>query len=310
MISESAIGIMITLAAAAFTLWKGFAYLKHYRLITGTPTSRIRSAHQGYVEITGHIIEGEYGPLIAPLSGRECAWYRYSVSHLQSSGKTKRWRTERSGESDTWFQVNDGTATGLIDPAGATVRTINTRTWYGDTPNPNKHAAHHPNKPTMHQSGFDLNKRLFTELSGSRYRYQETLLFTHEQIYALGQFQSVGGGRHLTPLQQLSGEVIREWKQSYNDLLQRFDRNNDKKLDMPEWSDVQKAAQKEAVKRRTDMASAPTMHVLCCPTDNNNPFLISTFDEERLAIRYGWYALAALLALIGEGALLHHFLMS
>lgn len=302
MISESAIGILFTSAAITFTLWKGFAYLKHYRLITGTPTSRIRSAHQGYVEITGHITEGEYGPLIAPLSGRECVWYRYSVAHLQSSGKTKHWRVERSGESDAWFQVNDGTATGLIDPAGATVRTINTRTWYGDTP--------HPNKAATHPSGFNMNKILFKELGGSRYRYQETLLFTHEQIYALGQFQSVGGGRHLAPLQQLSGEVIREWKQSYNNLLQRFDRNNDNKLDLQEWNDVQEAAQKEALQRRADMATAPTMHVLCCPDDKNTPFLISTFDEEKLATRYGWYALAALAVLIGEGALLYHFLIN
>lgn len=300
MISESAMGILLTLAAACFTLWKGFTYLKHYRLITGTPTSRIRSAHQGYIEITGHIIEGEYSPLVAPLSGRECVWYRYSVSHLQSGGKTKHWRTERSGESDAWFQVNDGTATGLIDPAGATVRTINTRTWYGDTPDPNMLAAH--------QSEFSLNNALLNDIGGSRYRYQETLLFTHEQIYALGQFQSVGGGRHLTPLKQLSGEVIREWKQSYHDLLQRFDSNNDQKLDMQEWSEVQQAAQTEAAQRRTDMAAAPTMHVLCCPSDKTHPFLISTFDEEKLATRYGWYVIAALAVLIGEGALLYHFM--
>lgn len=302
MFSESAIGILLTLVAIAFTLWKGFACLKHYRLITGTPTSRIRSAHQGYVEITGHIIEGEYGPLIAPLSGRECVWYRYSISHLQSNGKSKHWRIERSGESDAWFQINDGTATGLIDPTGATVRTANTRTWYGDTPN--------PHKPDTGQAGFNLNNMLLKDLSSSRYRYQETLLFTHEQVYALGQFQSVGGGRHLTPLQQLSGEVIREWKHSYNDLLQRFDRNNDNKIDMQEWNDVQEAAQKEAKQRRADMAAAPTMHVLCCPSEKSNPYLISTFDEEKLATRYGWYTLAALTVLIGEAALLYHFLAS
>lgn len=302
MFNESTLAILLTLAAIAFTLWKGFAYLKHYRLITGTPTSRIRSAHQGYVEITGHIIEGEYGPLIAPLSGRECVWYRYSVSHLQSSGKSKHWRIERSGESDAWFQINDGTATGLIDPTGATVRTANTRTWYGDTP--------HPHKPETDQAGFNLNQILVKDLSGSRYRYQETLLFTHERVYALGQFQSVGGGRHLTPLQQLSGEVIREWKHSYNDLLQRFDRNNDNKIDMQEWNDVQEAAQKEATQRRADMAAAPTMHVLCCPGEKSNPYLISTFDEEKLATRYGWYTLAALTVLIGEAALLYHFLVS
>lgn len=300
MMNEAFFVTVVTLGAAAFTLWKGFAYLKHYRLITGTPTSKIRSAHQGYVEIIGHIIEGEDGPLTAPLSGRECVWYRYSVSRLQSGGKSKHWRVEHDGESDAWFQINDRTATGLIDPAGATIKTINTRTWYGDSP--------HPNKATTPHSGLHLNDVLFKEIGSSRYRYQETLLFTHEQVYVLGQFQSVGGGRHLPPLKQVSGEVIREWKQSYNALLQRFDTNKDQQLDMQEWNDVQQAAHEEAVKRRTDMAAAPTMHVLCCPTDKSHPYLISTHDEEKLATRYGWYVLTALAALCGEGFFLYYFL--
>jgi len=79
---------------------------------------------------------------------------------------------------------------------------------------------------------------------------------------------------------------------------------------MQEWSDVQKAAQKEAIQRRADMAAAPTMHVLCCPGEKSNPYLISTFDEEKLATRYGWYTLAALTVLIGEATLLYHFLVS
>lgn len=300
--TDTAFAFVILVAACAVTLWKGFAFLKHYRLITGTPTSKIRSAHQGYVEVVGHIVEGEYGQLVAPLSGRGCVWYSYSIARLKSSGKTKHWHIEDSGKSDTWFQVNDGTATGLVDPTGATVRTENTRTWYGDTP--------HPKKPMNQTPGFDLSALLTKDLGGSRYRYQETLLFTHEQIYALGQFQSVGGGRHLPPIKKLSGEVVREWKQSYDDLLQRFDSNNDQKLDMQEWSDVQQAALQEASKRRAEMEGAPTMHVLSCPSEKEHPYLLSTLDEEKLAIRYGWYSVGTLLLLIVESYLFFHLLAS
>jgi hypothetical protein len=311
MITKAAIGIIITLAAAGATLWKGFAFLKYYRLITGTPTSRIRSAHQGYVEVIGHIIAGENEPLIAPLSGRECVWYRYSVSCLESGGKTKHWNVKRSGESDAWFQINDGTATALIDPTGATVRTENTRVWYGDTANPS--ISHLTNQQFQHSSnqssGFSVNTLLLKDLDGSRYRYKETLLFTHEQVYALGQFQSVGGGRQVASVKQISGDIIREWKQSYDTLLQRFDSNNDQKLDMQEWNDVRTAADQEAANRRRKIVATPTMHVLSCPTDTDHPYLISTLDEEVLAKRYGWYALGTLTALIGEGFIVH-FLLS
>ncbi|SIS99406.1 GIDE domain-containing protein [Neptunomonas antarctica] len=310
MITQASIGLFITLIAAGATLWKGFTFLKRYRLITGTPTSRIRSAHQGYVEVIGHIIAGEYGPLIAPLSGRECVWYRYSVSCLTSGGKTKHWNVERSGESDAWFQINDATATALVDPAGATVRTENTRVWYGDTANPS--ISHLTNQQFQHSSnkssGFSLNTLLLKDLDTSRYRYKETLLFTHEKVYALGQFQSVGGGRQLPSAQQISGDIIREWKQSYDTLVQRFDTNNDQKLDMQEWDDVQTAAHQEAEKRRREISATPTMHVLSCPTETHHPYLISTLDEEVLAKHYGWYALGALVALIGEGYLILHLL--
>ncbi len=298
--TDTAFVFVILVAAIIATLWKGFAFLKRYRLITGTPTSKIRSAHQGYVEVIGHIVEGEYGPLTAPLSGRECVWYSYNISRLKSGGKTKSWHIEDSGKSDAWFQISDNTATGLVDPTGAIVRTDNTRTWYGDTP--------HPNQSTNQKSGFDLSAILTQDLSGSRYRYQETLLFTHEQIYALAQFQSVGGGRHLPPIKKLSGEVVREWKQSYDDLLQRFDSNNDQKLDMQEWSNVQQAAQQEASKRRREMEAAPTMHVLSCPSEKEHPYLLSTLDEEKLATRYGWYSAGTLLLLIGESYLLFQLL--
>jgi hypothetical protein len=290
--AATAIPFFILVSAILATLWKGFAFLKHYQLITGTPTSKIRSAHQGYVEVVGHIIEGEHGLLTAPLSGRECVWFSYSIARLKSGGKTKHWHVEESGESDTWFQINDGTATGLVDPTGATVRTDNYRTWYGNTP--------HPNLSMSQLSGFKLTTLLMEDIGESRYRYKEALLFPHEKVYTLGQFQSVGGGRHLPPLKQISGEVIREWKQSYGDLLQRFDSNDDKKLDMQEWSAVQQAANQEASQRRSKIAAAPTMHVLSCPSEKEHPYLISTLDEEKLATRYGWYSIAALLLVIGE----------
>ena len=63
--------------SALVTLWFGFRFLNRYRLIMGTPTSLIRSAPQGFVEVVGHISDGEGNTLYAPLSGIECGWYRF-----------------------------------------------------------------------------------------------------------------------------------------------------------------------------------------------------------------------------------------
>ena len=54
-----------------------YATLARKRLIEDTPTSRIRSAPQGFVELAGvaGVFEGE--PIIAPLTQRPCCWYRY-----------------------------------------------------------------------------------------------------------------------------------------------------------------------------------------------------------------------------------------
>jgi len=298
------LGLLIT--AVGLTLWKGFAYLNKYRLITGTPTSKIRSAHQGYVEVIGHISEASDNALRAPLSGRECVWYSFSVSRFQSTGKKHSWRIERQGSSDQFFQVDDGSGKCLVDPEGATVKAENVRTWYGDTPSPSQYSSSPQASDNMFSGMFN------THFNGSnyRYRYQERLLFAHEKIYILGQFESTGGGRHLDTLKQMTGDVIREWKLSYPDLLKEFDTNKDNTLDIQEWNKVQQAAEQEAKKRRSSESALPTTHIIQRPPISQHPYLISTHDEEKLAIKYGWYAVAAVVALIVEGYFLLKFFYS
>jgi hypothetical protein len=115
--TERLVALFALALAALVALWFMFRRLGHYRLIADTPTARIRSAPQGYVELIGHVIAGENGMLNAPLSGRPCVWYEYTVEQ-HSSGERRQWKTVRSGRSESWFQINDGTGTCLIDPAG------------------------------------------------------------------------------------------------------------------------------------------------------------------------------------------------
>lgn len=275
------LGVLAVVCLGA--LWLVFSRLQRFRIIADTPTARIRSAPQGYVELIGHVIAGEDGMLRAPLSGRPCVWYQYSVDELDNSDNKQRWRRVQSGHSEQWFQINDGTGTCLIDPAGAEVSTRHKHTWQGSGRFPGAAA----------ELGSDaISAVMTTVLGGERYRYTERLIFEHEPIYALGQFSTVGGGRDQLNLAHTARELLREWKQNPELLKKRFDRDGDGTISMQEWTTAQQAAQQEAKEKQASLHALPTMNVLTNPAAGRRPYLLSTLDEEQLIKRYRWISVA------------------
>lgn len=100
---ESSAGWLIALALMLVcSLWLWRANFRRARAVEDTPTSKIASAHQGYVELVGAACLGKT-PLAAPLTGRQCVWYRYRV---EKKGSKNKWITERSGSSDNPFLVD------------------------------------------------------------------------------------------------------------------------------------------------------------------------------------------------------------
>ena len=287
------LGIIVCSASMLAAAWFMFRHLRRYRLITDTPTALIRSAPQGYVEIIGHVIGGEGGLLEAPLSGRPCVWYRYRVDR-QSSSRKNRWSSEHRGTSEQWFQVDDGTGVCLIDPAKAEIDAVQHRVWYGNTPNPNLNTTTHTHtgsfltRPLTIAAGIPL---------GTRYRYIETLILEHEKVYALGTFQTVGGGRGVANIEQLQAQIIRDWKANYQDLLIRFGTPGAKLLSDTEWQNVRDAARIEAQKQRQASLDLPDMHTLSNPGLPGHPLLISTQDEEKLVKRFRFRATLCLIYL-------------
>tara|TARA_R110002073_G_scaffold273602_1_gene437054 strand:+ start:874 stop:1797 length:924 start_codon:yes stop_codon:yes gene_type:complete len=257
-----------------------FYYLKRARLIEDAPTSRIRSAAQGYVELVGAVSTGEAGELMAPLSGTPCVWFDYKVQRYSSSGKRGHWHTINRGTSDQWFQIDDRTGVCIIDPQGAEVMTEHSRTWYGDSENP--------------MQPKDEGHGLFRVLAKRRYRYIEKFIYIHDVIYALGYFHSLGGGRHIPNTQKMIGAVIREWKQNYDQVLHRFDQDGNGEIDMQEWENVRDAASQEADKRRSNLAKALTKHMLSQMPNKQFPFIISTHSQKKLAKQFRYYAVGIL----------------
>lgn len=126
------VAIVCTLTAIGAFIG-AFVYLKRKRVIEDTPTSLIRSAPQGYIELQGmaDLMDGE--PIHAPLSMKLCGWYKYKVEHREthySNGKrTTRWATVDQGTSEELFYLVDTSGHCAIDPEGAVVTPTHRNVW-------------------------------------------------------------------------------------------------------------------------------------------------------------------------------------
>ena len=107
--------LTILLVAAGMCLLAALRLFHKARLIEDTPTSKIRSSTQGYVELHGTAKWMEGPEIHAPLSGQPCVWYSYSVEEYVQHAKQK-WRRIDSETSGHLFLLEDETGACLIDP--------------------------------------------------------------------------------------------------------------------------------------------------------------------------------------------------
>lgn len=291
---------LLTGASSLLALWllyRMFSRLRRARWVEDTPTSKIRSAAQGLVELVGQVEAGGNPPLVSPLAGHPCLWYRFTVEELQRRGRNTEWRTIERGSSDRPFLLRDDTGTCRIQPGAAEVHPRRRRRWEGNQRRPLGHTA-----PTG-----------VLGLLGRRYRYTEEWLQEGDQLYALGWFESRGGGRDAKAPEALARQIIRDWKADYPNLLARFDRNADGQLDELEWERVRAAAAAEAQQQIRREGAQPVVHTLTRPPHQGLPFLLSDHHEEdlgrRLRRQSGWSMAGMIIAGAAAGwlwlALLH-----
>lgn len=96
---------------------RGFRVLQRKRLILDTPTSHVRSAAIGLVELNGLAV----GPhtLVSPITQRPCFYYRTAVWKEVGSGKNRHWEQKIDERFHVPFFLQDETGMVLIDPNGA-----------------------------------------------------------------------------------------------------------------------------------------------------------------------------------------------
>ncbi|TXT23348.1 MAG: hypothetical protein FD134_2195 [Gallionellaceae bacterium] len=258
---ESRSGWLVCLSLMAFiSLFAWLSALRRLRAVRDTPTSRIVSAAQGYVELAGRGKPLPGSPLISKLRALPCLWYRYRVERKDSDNK---WHTEESGESEASFLLADESGQCVVDPCGAEILTMHKDTWHqGD------------------------------------YRYTEWKLIHHDPIYAIGQFKTVGGSSVTLDQNEQIKAVLAEWKLDATVLHARFDLNNDGALDMREWMLARQAAKREAEKRIVAARAEPDISLLVQPRDGQL-FLISNLKQDKLARRYLLWVWAHLIIFFG-----------
>lgn len=279
-------GLVVALVVSASAClgggWWAVRRMVQARYLLDTPTSKIRSAAQGYVELYG-VLQEHKASLQARLTGNPCLWWRFKVEEYSSSDKRSAWRVVKSGSSEACFLLSDGTGECLVDPKGAEIRPATKEVWQGEQA-----------PLTMGNGGlFDWFS------SGKQYRYTEERLHAGEPLYAIGDFHTRGGGQQGLDLNAAQGAVIREWKADYGQLLERFDRDGNQQLDEQEWQRVRLAAQLEAEDRQRQVSLQPVRHELRKPAQAQ-PFILSSHGEDQLARQFYWQAaLGGITCLLG-----------
>jgi hypothetical protein len=263
--------------AAPLCFWFGFRNLRLARLIDDTPVSRIRSAAQGYVELSGIARMAEGPPTIAPLSQLPCAWWMYRIEERKGSGRDARWETINRAVSVAPFQLVDETGACLVGPTGADVRPGHRDCWRGSLP--------WPTAPGGGRRDFGL--------SIGDYRYTEHRLNEGEQASVIGEFRTFGGVSSADATVEVM-RLLAEWKKDQGALLERFDADHDGVLSQAEWEKA-RAAARALIEQQAPRSAAPAASIVVKPVDGR-PFLIAASNLASLARRS---RIAAAILLLG-----------
>jgi hypothetical protein len=234
--------------------------------VADVATSRIGSAAQGYVELTGRASGGASELLRSPFSATECVWYRYRV--LERDGDNDWCEVER-GASTTTFELSDGSGVCRVDPEHAELL-----------------GAHR--RETIH----DHQKQV------------EEMLLRGSSIYVLGEFRTLGSTDMALSASADVSALLGDWKKDRAELLRRFDADGNGEIDLQEWEVARRQAIKTVEQQHHEMRQTSELSVVRAPADGRM-FLISTLPPHRLRQRYFWWSLFHLgVALLGAGGLI------
>ncbi len=266
-----------------------FTSLKKARTIENIPTSRIRSAHQGYVELLGIADTVQEQAVFAPLTGTRCVWYDYRIERYKG-GRSSRWVIVEQGGSEQHFRLYDSSGECLVDPRHSDVTTSHSKTWSGY----NRHPAR-----TQKTS-------LLGRLRRQRYRYTERRIHPGQPLYAIGWFHTIHAKNAQQQAEEHKAALLASWKQDQARLLERFDRDGNGVVDQAEWELARHQAARQARAYIEDHYNPADLHMLAKPA-SNQAFILSTNDPSQLSKHYRKKAAGLLFAFLVSVGLVSWF---
>lgn len=274
------IGIAVATLGSAYCGFRAWYGLHKARTIEDIPTAKARSAPQGYVELegAGKLMDGP--PIVAPLSGLPCVWFRYRIEEqitTEYRGRTQtRWQTVDKGMSTEVFWLEDDTGRVAVDPEGADVTPKHKDVWQS------RSLTGGINYPAY------ITSFLATHTGPNPYRFTEERINPDEQIYALGMLKNVASYTNQPTVDEEVRELLRVWKQDQAALKERFDLNKDGTIDQQEWMLARAAARREVLKtrRETQVQFTDGINLLSRTTDTRRPYILSAYPQAHLVKRY------------------------
>ncbi|MBC8212565.1 MAG: hypothetical protein H8E21_16020 [Gammaproteobacteria bacterium] len=268
-LSSAEFHVQVTLLAIfiCYLLYKSYKTYHQYRFISDTATSKIASAAQGYVELTGlgELMEGSL--ISSPFSQRRCLWYQCILEKRNSGQKHNYWMEESNQISDELFRLVDDSGECIIIPDGAHVIPSIERVWYANSNRFN--TAQNSTGWTAHLIGF-----------GS-YRFTERLITVAEPLLVMGLFKSIEKNTTPDSLNDRVNALLQRWKKNPEKYLRQFDRDKNGKIQRAEWTLIRK----QAITNIRHQQQETFLHTLQNPNEKNQPFLISSLPESVLILR-------------------------
>jgi hypothetical protein len=257
------LAVLMLIGALSLALW--VLNYRRARAVGDTPTSRIASAPQGYVELAGLARPFPGDRLLCPVSQIHCVWYHYIIEEKRGD----KWRTVREEVSSDSFLIDDGSGQAVVDPDFAEILATDKRRWQ-----------------TPHQ------------------RFTEWLIIPGQKLYVIGAFSTEGGQSSQLDAAADLRALLDKWKADKAELKRRFDLDGNGEIDLKEWELAVRAARREVVRQHREIRNQPGIHVVRKPRDGRH-FLISNLDPDALARRYSrWTVIQLAIALLAGACML------
>ena len=241
------------------SFWAWYRNIKRHRTVADTPTSRIVSAPQGYVGLTGRGQQPPGETLRSPVNGLPCLWYRYRIERRNGDD----WEHVESGASHDTFGISDGSGQILIDPDGAEIMTSHRQVTHDDN-----------------------------------YRKTEWTLIECETIYVIGEHVTLGGPNAVLSRSADLSALLAEWKADKAALLARFDANRDGEISMEEWERARHEASVEIDRAHLDIRLQDGIHLMRKPA-HGQPFIVANREINALTHHFrlwSWVHLTLMLS--------------